>query len=475
MRYFHSAVAMVSVILLTACGHVPKMIWKNFPTVRDLGPEAPISASHRPWYFETEVRDFPAVEQWVWRSPEDMPASPEAFFQKSGTDAFLVVRGDSIIMEYYSPKYNRSTRFNPHSVSKAVVSLLTGIAWDKGYIRSIDQPVTDYLPELKGQVSSDLRIRDLLQMTSGLNFKEQYLNPFSSVNRMYFGRNTQKEMKRIRQQTSPGTRFTYASSNTWLLVRVLERATGSSLSEFTHKALWEPLGVPADAGWMVDKPGGLAKGFDGFNTTAAGMARLGQLIANKGTWKGATILPENWITHYFAIDTIRASRSFYQMGWFPDRYYPDLLAEGIFYQYLYVHPESKTVIVRIGKLADRNYDWRLSFRALSGLYPRPSIFKQDSMMHTLQEGIYRMGAQQDGDSTLAGKQVQIRYGKSGIEVQTIKWGSQKAQRRPKPFLLLPESEYRWFDPCSDRKMEFNPTTGKLYWIRRENTWDLNPQ
>jgi len=234
---------MVAVVLLTACGHVPKMLWKNFPSVRDVGHQSEIPAAEKPWYFETEVRAFPAPHEWVWRKPSDLPADAHAFLHSSGTDAFLVIRGDSIIMEYYSPQFGRTTRFNSHSVAKAVVSTLTGIAWDKGYIRSIDQPVTDYLPELKGQVSPDLRIRDLLQMTSGLNFKEQYLNPFSSVNRMYFGRNTMKEMKKMRQVSAPGTKFTYASSNTWLLVRVLEKATGSTISDFTQKELWNPLGA----------------------------------------------------------------------------------------------------------------------------------------------------------------------------------------------------------------------------------------
>lgn len=465
---------MVAVVLFTACGHVPRMVWKNFPSVRDLGQEAEIPASEKPWYFESEIRAFPPVEQWVWGKPSQLPNDANAFFRKSGTNAFLVVRGDSMIMEYYSPKSGRNTRFNSHSVAKAVVSVLVGIAWDKGYIRSIDQPVTDYLPELKGQVSPDLRIRDLLQMTSGLNFKEQYLNPFSSVNRMYFGRHTEKEMKSIRQKETPGTRFTYASSNTWLLVRVLEKATGRTISAFTQTALWEPLGVPASAGWMLDRKGGSAKGFDGFNTTTTGLARIGQLIANKGEWKGINILPETWIDQCFAIDTLRGSRAFYQLGWFPDRYYPDLVAEGLFYQYLYVHPESKTVIVRIGKLGDRDFDWRLAFRSLAGVYPKPAVKEADSSVYRIQEGMYVFGKHLDGDSTLAGKRVRIQYGKEGIEVQTVKWGSAKSQRRPKPFLLLPESDHLWFDPCSDRKMQYDPATGNLYWIRRENTWTLMP-
>jgi len=462
---------------LFSCAHIPRTVWNNFPSVRDTEPEIYIPKPDQAWYFETEMREIPPAITWVWQKKQLHNEAGETFLKKSGTSAFLMVKSDSIIMEYYGKNTFRNTRFNTHSVSKVLVSSLVAIAWSEAYIRSLDQPLTDYLPELSAQVSSDLRIVDLLQMTSGLNFSENYLNLFSSINRMYFGTDTQKELKRIRQKHTPGNRFEYRSGNTWLLCRVLERATGMSIAEYTQTRLWIPLGVPADAGWIRDKKSMQVKGFTGFNTSAIGLARIGQLYANKGMWKGQVLIPETWMNSLLKPDTLRASPIFYQKGWFFDDYYQDITAEGLFYQHLYVHPDSRTVIVRIGDGVNGKPQWRSAFRSLAGVNPKPLALPFYPEAYKVLQGMYVFGESQTGDSSLFGRKVKVKVKPAGLKIITLKNNIIKDHKSfnkniPKPLLLLPEADYVFFDPVSGRRMVFDESGNHFTWKRKDNIWEL---
>lgn len=474
----HKIVSLALVVfLLQGCSHIPKMVWKNIPSVHDKNPEVRIPAAGEPCYFESEIRPLDPPRRWMWSKDKSLPLSPEKFLRKTGTDAFVVVKGDSLLYEYYGRKYSRTTRFNTHSVSKAVLSTLTAIAFEEGVIRSLDQPVTDYLPELQKKVSPELRIGDLLQMTSGLNFSELYINPFSSVTRMYFGRHTEKFMKRIHQRSAPGVKFAYRSSNSWLLARVLERATGMPLAEYTHVKLWEPLCVPADAGWKLDRKKGNVLGFAGFNTSAYGLARIGQLYANSGVWKQERILPESWISSILDQDTVRGAAPFYQLAWFPDRYYGDFFAEGLFYQYLYVHPESKTVIVRIGDRAQKKYDWRLAFRTLSGAQhkPEPLPVSKDEIQKI--KGTYVFGKMADGDSTLAGRRIKISGRNNYLSVKILRDSKEirkriKGVKSTRKFKIFKENEYLFYDNLTYRTLTFNSDYNSISWKRKDNVWNL---
>lgn len=464
--------------LWLGCGHVPKAVWKNFPSVYDTHPEAVVKSVKEPCVFPEAQTLLPEPSAWMWTSRKKLPRYAAEMFHQTGTRAFAMVRGDSLMYEYYGKKSERTTRFNSHSIAKAVVGTLVGIALKEGKIRSLDQPVTDYLPELKGRVSPELKVGDLLQMTSGLNFSEWYLNPFSSVTRMYYGKNTMRYMKRIRQRKPPGQAFAYRSSNTWLLARVLEKATRMTISEYTQAKLWTPLCVPADAGWKTDmKKNGVALGFDGFNTTAIGLARLGQLYANGGVWNGHRLLPPNWTASLLRTDTTRGAAPFYRHGWFTDAYYKDYFAEGLFYQYLYCNPETRTVMVRIGRGAGDRYDWRMTFRVLAGVQsrPTPQIFDNGEKFNV--SGIYQFGNRADGDTTLSGRRVRIKGKEDYLVVKVLK--DPKSIRKQtqgyqtdKRFRIYKESAGRFYEPKTYRTLEFSSDQERITWNRKENSWEL---
>lgn len=460
------------------CGHVPKAVWKNFPSVYDTHPEDLVAVVKDSCSFPEALQPLTGPGDWIWSSRKKLPMSAEEMFHQTRTRAFVVVRGDSLAFEYYGKKNTRTTRFNSHSVAKAVVGTLTGIALKEGKLRSLDQPVTDYLPELKGRVSPNLKVGHLMQMTSGLNFSEWYLNPFSSVTRMYYGKNTMGFMKRIRQRKPPGQAFAYRSSNTWLLARVLEKATKMTLAEYTEEKLWKPLCVPAAAGWKTDrKKNGVALGFDGFNTTALGLARIGQLYANGGVWNAQRLLPPNWTAALLRTDTTQGSAPFYRQGWFTDAYYKDYFAEGLFYQYLYCHPETRTVIVRIGKGVGDRYDWRMTFRVLAGAQtkPSPQVFDLGEKFNL--SGIYQFGNRTDGDTTLSGRRVQIKGKENYLAVKVLK--DPKSIRKQtqgyqtdKRFRMYKESAGRFYEPETYRTLEFSSDQERITWNRRENSWEL---
>lgn len=466
------------VALCAGCSHVPRAIWKNLPSVNDKGTEIRIPASGEPCHFTGNQSPLPEPSAWLWSEKSKLPRFTEESLKKTGTDAFIIQRGDSLVFEYYGRKYSRQSRFNTHSVAKVMVSTLCGIALKEGKIRSLDQPVTDFLPELSGKVSTELKIRDLLNMTSGLNFSEFYFNPFSSVTRMYYGRHTERYLKRIHQRETPGVRFAYKSSNTWLLARVLERATGVSLATYTHEKLWEPLCVPAEAGWRTDrKKNGNILGFTGYNTSALGLARVGQLYVNGGVWKGERLLPPSWTNTLLKADTSRGAAPFYQFGWFKDKFYQDYFAEGIFYQYLYCHPASQTVIVRIGDGANDAYDWRMSFRVLAGIQVKPSPQDFDKGERYNLSGIYQFGSRNDGDTTLRGRTVVIKGKDNYLQARVLRDPASirkqtKNYQTDKRFRLYKESDGKFYESETYRTLVFSADQEKITWNRKENSWTL---
>lgn len=465
-------------IISTGCGHIPRAVWKNLPSVKDKGTEIKIPASGEPCMSEVLQTPLAEPSTWFWTKKNKLPRFTEEVFKKTGTDAFVMLQGDKVVFEYYGKKHSRLTRFNTHSIAKVMVSTLTGIALNEGKIRSLDQPVTDFLPELKGKVSADLKLADLLNMTSGLNFSEFYLNPFSSVTRMYYGRHTERYLKRIRQRETPGVRFSYKSSNTWLMARVLEKACGVSLATYTHEKLWEPLCVPFEAAWRTDrKKNGNILGFTGFNTSALGLVRLGQLYVNGGVWENKRLLPPAWTNVLLKTDTSRGAAPFYQFGWFKDKFYQDYFAEGIFYQYLYCHPASQTVIVRIGDGANDAYDWRMTFRVLAGAQVKPSPKEFDNGERFNLSGIYQFGNRTDGDTTLRGRKVVIKGKENYLQARVLRDPAPirkqtKEYQTDKRFRLYKESDNKFYEPETYRTLEFSNDQEKIIWNRKENSWNL---
>ncbi|MFF5204532.1 serine hydrolase domain-containing protein [Streptosporangium sp. NPDC000396] len=291
------------------------------------------------------------------------------FLRGTDTRAFLVVHKDRLVYERYFGGSDRHTRQTSFSVAKSFVSTLVGIAIAEGRIKSVEDPVTAYLPELakRDPRFAQIKLRDLLTMSSGLRYWKTDLPwPWDDDTFTYYGVDLREvALDRTQVERPPGQRWLYTNYNPLLLGMVLERATGMPVSEYMATRLWQPLGAEADATWSLDSErSGFEKMESGLNATPVDFARLGLLFLHHGEWNGRRVVPKGWADAATAADTTTDPADFYQYFWWvdverPGRFY----ALGNYGQYVYVAPDADTVVARFGgDWGVDNRDWLATFR-----------------------------------------------------------------------------------------------------------------
>jgi hypothetical protein len=302
----------------------------------------------------------------------ELPAAPpdvdgagtgfDGFLRATGTRAFVVVHDDRLVYERYFEGSDRQTLQTSFSVAKSFVSTLVGIAIDEGRIGSVEEPVTDYLPELAARDPRFERItlRHLLTMSSGIRYWETDLPwPWADDTSTYYGVDLRDvALNGTQIERAPGEEWHYNNFNPLLLGLVLERATGMSVSEYMATGLWQPLGAERDATWSLDSErSGFEKMESGLNATAVDHARLGLLFLHRGEWNGTRILSEDWVRAATAVDTTSDPAQHYQYFWWVDAERPGrFYALGNLGQYVYVAPDANAVVVRLGR------DWGVDNR-----------------------------------------------------------------------------------------------------------------
>ncbi len=293
----------------------------------------------------------------------------ESYLEENNTVAFLVIRNDTIQYEKYFKGYDQTSIVPSFSMAKSITSILIGCAIDDGLIKSVQEPITNYIPELKKNGFEKVTIEHLLQMTSGIKFNEGYSNPFGQVATFYYGRNLRKGLLKLRLKREPGTAFEYVSGNPQLLGLILERVLkGKTVTQYLQDKLWKPLGMEYDASWSTDrKKNGLEKTFCCINARARDFAKIGRLYLNKGNWNGKQIVSESWVKASTRIDTANGSTRYYQYQWWLPTQTGDFMAQGILGQYVYVNPSKNLIIVRLGKNTGKA-DWTDVFVGLSAAY-----------------------------------------------------------------------------------------------------------
>ncbi len=339
---------------------------------------APVAASDQP-------RRMPAGP-----TPPRLPPGPqgvdfETSLARSGTVAFIVLQRGQVVFERYYNGHQRDGWVTSFSVAKSVVSLLLGKSIADGHVGSVDDAITRYVPELlqRDERFARVRLRDLLQMRSGIAFQEDYRSPFSDAGTFYLTPDLKAAIRGLRIEAEPDTRLQYSSGDTQLLGLAIERATGRPLAATLQQALWQPMGAEYPASWSMDSAeGGVTKAFCCLNARAIDFARLGQLMLDGGQRDGRQVIPAAWIADSLAVrehaggdpDTRAnlqrpggrngafytwqwrhmAERSATESGWQPT---PDYYAQGFHGQYIYVAPEKQMVIVRFGRERGSDYWW----------------------------------------------------------------------------------------------------------------------
>ncbi|MBN1602000.1 MAG: serine hydrolase [Chitinispirillaceae bacterium] len=296
--------------------------------------------------------------------------SLQSLFEQTKTVAFIITKGDTLIYEKYFHGYTDTSMILSFSMSKSFFSLLFGIAIDEGRIQSLNQLMTDYIPELTNiKYAQSIRIYHLLQMTSGLRYQEPSANPFALHNRLYWGDAIEKQLSYLRCDIEPGHRFEYKSLDNQLLALILSRVLHDvSISEYFERKVWRPLGSIHSARWCVDA-NGLEKTFCCFTARAIDIVKLGKIIHSNGIVNDRAIISKQWLQSITAIDTAMASKLYYQYQWWiADDNGNEIYASGHQGQILFINRQMKTVILRMGeKRIISTKDWIQVFRNLNAL------------------------------------------------------------------------------------------------------------
>lgn len=277
----------------------------------------------------------------------DSLRSVNDFIKQTNVVGLLILRNDSILYERYEQGINASTRWISFSVSKSVTSLLFGAAVKDGYIHSLQDKVSDYIPELKGGVYDSVTLQQLLQMASGVKWNENPLNPKSdlfrirSIEKKYGWKASLDSIAHLPRAAAPGKRFNYNTIETILAGHILLNATGKPLSQYLSEKIWKPFGMHADAYWIKTDAPRLENAGGGISATLRDYALIGKFALKNGQLKKQNVLPENWMQE--STTSSPADKEYGYYWWLhPDkgRYF----ASGSFGQQIEIDPKTNTVI-----------------------------------------------------------------------------------------------------------------------------------
>lgn len=340
------------------------VIDENFRSMDILFDSTVVNKSDNPHKFAYDLKELP--QSYTYEGEEKKISD---FLERTHTTGFLVLKDDTVKFEEYYRGNTELSRTISWSVAKSIVSALFGIAVADGDIKSVEESVTDYVPELKGSGYDGVRIKDVLQMSSGVQFDEDYGAFNSDINRMSrefaFNRSLLKFISSLKPEKKPGTYNHYVSMDTQVLGMIIKAATGKTITEYTETKLWKPLGTESNATWLVDSEK-METVFGGFNSTLRDYGKFGRLYLKKGRWGNKQIIPEKWIHDSITPDAPHLMPgenpySGWVLGygyqwWIPENSDGEFMAIGIYGQAIYIYPRYNIVIVKASAYPDYNKD-----------------------------------------------------------------------------------------------------------------------
>ena len=277
----------------------------------------------------------------------------DKFLEQTNTVAFLVIKDDVLLYEGYFNAYNHNSTVTSFSVAKSFVSALVGVAITEGYIGSVEDAITKYVPELleKDPRYQNITLRHLLTMSSGIRYKDR--GPSSDDITTYYAPDLRAAAISSPIVGNPGQEFYYNNFHPLLLGLVLERTTGRHVAQYLEEKIWRPLGMEAAGSWSLDsEQSGFEKMESGINGRAIDFAKFGRLFLNKGNWNGMQVIPAKWVDESTRLDTTTDPVPQYQYFWWVNS---KITAKHHFYaagkhgQYIYIVPEQNLIFVRFGR------------------------------------------------------------------------------------------------------------------------------
>lgn len=335
-----------------------------------------VKASDEPMLLKDNPSSPPITWRWGFSTK-----TLDDFLEETQTTGLLVIKDGQVVAERYQYDRKPGMTMRSFSMAKTITALLVGIAEMKGHIRSLDDPISHYWPEIAGSAYGQTTIRNLLRMSSGVPFRELYTwTPDDDI--WVWGRLLNAPENRGKPElihefinarnvrnTDQGTRFHYASIETELLGRVLIRATGQTIAQLTESWIWQPMGAESDAYWLKSGTDGAEQTSGGFNASLRDYGRLGILLANDGVRDGRVIIPREYLMD--ATDISRQPSGFapkvatpymgygYQVWLLPNRTRTFVL-QGIHGQHVFVQPATRIVMVQtsVNQMASGRQDLR---------------------------------------------------------------------------------------------------------------------
>jgi len=330
-------------------------------------PEHKLKSSNKPFHFEKNIKDtivksiFESMEYSDGKNIGDL----ERFLNRTQTAAFIIIKNDTIIYEKYFNGYQRDSICTSFSVAKSFASALVGIAIHEGMIASTFDPITKCIPELEKRDKrfSDIRIRDLLLMSSGIRYLEDG-NSYRDDEITYYHPDLRKAaLTETEILDRAGSHFLYNNYNPLLIGMILERATGKTVTELLQEKIWECIGMEYSGSWSTDsKESGFEKMESGINARAIDFAKFGRLFLNEGRWNNRQIVSAKWIEestqseakpaeYYPQWRFFDSEGGYYKYFWWGRKRAggkSDFFGMGNKGQYIYICPQKNLIIVRNG-------------------------------------------------------------------------------------------------------------------------------
>jgi CubicO group peptidase (beta-lactamase class C family) len=358
-------------IKLIESSYLARYIFLNTVDILDYNvfPEREIQNAPPCFHFSSP-EDIEAVHPFLDRAlastvQRSQTETIDQFLERNGTVAFLLIRNDTLLLERYYNGYDHSSICTSFSTVKSFVSAMVGIALHEGLIHDLDDPITNYLPELTAPHWSVITLRHLISMSSGLKYNPNGFFPWNDEPRVYYSLDLRELARSARREEAPGLHFHYNNYNLVLLGMILERITGNSVSEYLQEKIWKPLGMEFPASWSLDSQhSGMEKMESGLNAPAIDFAKFGRLYLRRGDWNGKQIIPESWIAESTTIEPDAKWTNYKYLWWVPRSGKGRFMAVGNLGQFIYVAPDKDCLILRFGRGRPRN--WQRIYPQLFG-------------------------------------------------------------------------------------------------------------
>ncbi|MGB2041429.1 MAG: serine hydrolase domain-containing protein [Porticoccaceae bacterium] len=334
---------------------------ENFNRMHQMFPVTTMSASDQPYSFPV-AQPVPLPTEFSFRGEQ---VQTQAFLDRTDSAAVLVIKDGAIQFEQYWRTGGVEQTWLSMSVAKSFISALVGIALDQGHIRSINDAITDYAPELARSAYDGVAIKDILQMSSGASWNEDYGDPESDINRFgqifALGGSMNQFAATLTREMEPGTFNRYNSTDTQVLGLLITKATGRTVTDYMLENLWQPMGAETRGYWLTDSEA-MEMAFAGLNISARDYAKFGEMYRLGGRFNGRQIVPADWVAASVVADAPHLlpgdnPASDWPLGygyqwWIPEGNSGEFMAIGVYNQFIYVAPEANMVIVKLSANSD---------------------------------------------------------------------------------------------------------------------------